>query len=109
MMSLQQIMQHVQQGMTKDEADAILKEQVAEIVALGDIDEKEATRRVLANIGYFAGYYGYDTADKAYDLFGTEHPVWGREHPTPSEILQMGIEYGQRVRERRKFDDPGSN
>jgi hypothetical protein len=75
---------------------------VAEIVALGDINEEEANRRVLANIGYFAGYYGYDTADKAYDLFGTKHPIWGREHPTPAQILQMGIEYGQRVREGKK-------
>jgi hypothetical protein len=102
MLTLQQIMQRVEQGITKEQADAILKEQVEEIVALGDINEEEATRRFLANIGYFAGYYGHDTADKAYDLFGTQHPIWGREHPTPSQILKMGIEYGQRVRDGKK-------
>jgi len=103
MMSLQQIMQRVADGITKEEADALLAAQVKEIVALGD-SEEEATRLVLSNIGYFAGYYPVEVADKAYDLFNTQHPIWGREHPTPEKIFQMGLEYGRRSLERSKLN-----
>ena len=99
MLSLQQIMDRVAAGMTKEEATTLLAEQVAEIVKLG-VSEEEATRRILANIGYFAGYYSQEIADKAYDLFNTEHPIFGRTHPTPEEALRLGMEWGKRSRER---------
>ena len=102
MMSLQQIMQRVADGMTKEEADTLLTEQVKEIVALGRSQE-EATRLVLENIGYYAGYYSHEIADRAYDLFDTEHPIWGREHPSPEEIFRLGLEHGRRSRERSKL------
>lgn len=100
MMSLEQIMQRVADGMTKAEADILLAAQVKEIVALGDSQE-EATRLMLSNIGYFAGYYSREIADRAYELFDTEHPVWGRQHPSPEEIFLMGMELGRQRRERK--------
>lgn len=104
MKSLLEIMQRVANGMTKEEAHDLLVEQVKEMVVLGDSRE-EATRHMLVNIGYFAGYYSHEIADKAYDLFDTEHPIWGRVHPTPEDAFRMGLEYGQRSRERRLIDD----
>ena len=106
MLSMHEIMQRVANGMTKEEADTLLADRVKEIVALGE-SEEEATRRTLVNIGYFAGYYSREMADKTYDLFNTEHPIWGREHPSPEEIFRLGLEHGRRSRERSKLiDDP---
>jgi len=102
LMSLQEIMQRVADGMTKEEANTLLTAQVKEIVALGRSQE-EATRLVLENIGYYAGYYSHEIADRAYDLFDTEHPIWGREHPSPEEIFRLGLEHGRRSRERSKL------
>ena len=97
MMTLLEIMQKVNEGITKDEASAIFAAQVEDLKGLG-VEEAEARRRVKANIGYFAGYYSAELQDKAYDLFETEHPIFGRSHPTPEEALRLGIEHGQRMK-----------
>ena len=96
MMMLSEIMDRVQAGMTKEEAAALLASQVEEIVGLGDSNREEATRLVLTNIGYFAGYYAPEIADRAYELFNTEHPIFGRTHPTPEEAFRLGMEYSKR-------------
>jgi hypothetical protein len=100
MLSLQQIMQRVQDGMTKEEAALLLTEQIDELVKLG-VTEEEATRRMLANIGYFAGYYSHEIADRTYELFNTEHPIWGKKYPTPEEALRLGMEHGRRSRKEK--------
>jgi hypothetical protein len=101
MLTLQQIMQYVQDGITKEEAALLLTERIEDLVRMG-IAREEATRRTLVSIGYFAGYYSHEIADKTYELFNTEHPIWGREHPTPAEALRLGMEHGRRLRERNK-------
>jgi len=103
MKSLLEIMQRVANGMTKEEANDVLAEQVKEMVILGDSKE-EATARMRVNIGYFAGYYSHEIADKAYELFDTEHPIFGKLHPSPQEAARLGIEYGRRSKERSLID-----
>lgn len=96
-MSLIEIFERIANGLTKEEAAALLAAQVDELKSIG-LDEDEARRRILHNIGYFAGYYSAEIQDKAYDLFETEHPIFGRSHPTPEEALRLGLEYGQRLK-----------
>jgi hypothetical protein len=60
-----------------------------------------ARTMVLRNIGYYTGYLDHETADKVMGMFETEHPVWGKSHPSQDEILRLGIEHGQRLREKR--------
>lgn len=98
MMMLREIMEKVSAGMTKAEAAEIVESQVQEIIALGYDTPEEARRRVLQNIGYFAGYYSASIQDKTYDLFETEHPIFGRTHPTPAEALRRGMELGAKAR-----------
>jgi len=33
------------------------------------------------NVGYLAGYYDRETAQKIWDWFGTEHPIFGATYP----------------------------
>jgi hypothetical protein len=84
------------EGFTQEQAAAAVQEEVDDMRASLGYDEARARAIVLTNIGYFAGYYPHDVADRVYDLYQTEHPIWGREHPTPSEIFQWGIERGKR-------------
>jgi hypothetical protein len=37
---------------------------------------------------------------KLFDLFETEHPVFGRKRPSPEEALRLGIEMGERLRQK---------
>lgn len=54
----------------------------------------EATQR--SNIGYWAGYYDSETADRVYRLFGAAHPVFGRTTPTPEEAVEAGRRLAQK-------------
>ncbi|KKN58402.1 hypothetical protein LCGC14_0552150 [marine sediment metagenome] len=47
-----------------------------------------------ANIGYAAGYYSQDTAQRLYELFSVEHPIFGRNRPTSDEAFQAGLKLG---------------
>lgn len=85
---------------TKADAQAIVKEQVDEMVNVLGYTEAEARRITLANIGYITGYYPAELADKVFELFETEHPYFGKKHPTPEEISKMVIEHGRRIREQ---------
>jgi hypothetical protein len=97
MRSLEQIMNLARaEDFTKDNAAAIVKEQVDEMVATLHYQPDEARKIVLANIGYYCGYYSSELADKVYEMFETQHPIFGRAHPSPEEILRMGIELGRR-------------
>ena len=44
----------------------------------------------LANIGYYAGYFDKETADRIYALFHTTHPVFGSTFPSAEEAIAMG-------------------
>jgi len=44
-----------------------------------------------ANLGYYAGYYDTETAQRVYHLFGAAHPIFGTTAPTPEEALAAGM------------------
>lgn len=53
-----------------------------------------------SNVGYWAGYYGPDVRKRVENILKAEHPHLGSVslNLTPEEILQKGIELGQKSR-----------
>ena len=104
MRSLFEILRLVVDGVitTKEEAAALVDEEVKEAVAAQHITAEDARKNLLASIGYASGYYSYKTADRLLELFDTEHPVFGKTHPTAEEALRMGMEYGKRSQEKKE-------
>ena len=90
---------------TKENADAIVKEQVEEMVSVFGYSPEEAKKLMLTNLGYTTGYYPPEVADKVFEMFETEHPVFGRKHPTPEEALQIGMDLGRRSKEQAQKED----
>ena len=106
MRSLDEIMRLASaEDFTRENAAAIVKEQVDEMVKVLEYDPAEARRIVLQNIGYYCGYYPTDFADKVYEMFDTEHPIFGKTHPTPEEALRIGMEWGRRVKEQAQREE----
>ena len=54
----------------------------------------EAKVVILANLGYMAGYYDHETAQKVHKLFGAVHPVFGcadyHNQVTPEQAFAAG-------------------
>jgi hypothetical protein len=75
---------------TEDEAQeyfAVLVRRNARITGNSD---QEATRIERINVGYFAGYYDRDTADRVYRLYGFGHPIFGTTRPTFEQGINAG-------------------
>lgn len=87
---------------TQAQAMALVEENIADLEAYCSYTRDEARKVVLQNIGYFAGYYPADLADRVYSLFQTQHPVFGLTHPTPEEAFRMGLEHARN--QRRTLD-----
>jgi hypothetical protein len=81
---------------TKEQAAALVNEEVAAIVMVYHLSEEEARKKLLESIGYVTGYLSHDQADHVMELFDTAHPVFGREHPSAEEAYRLGHEYGNR-------------
>lgn len=87
---------------TQTQASAMVNENVRDLITYCDYARDEAHKTVLKNIGYFAGYYPADLADRVYSLFQTQHPIFGLTHPTPEEALRLGMEHARN--QRRTLD-----
>ena len=105
MRSLHEIIRLAQaEDFTRENAQAIVKEQVDEMVSILHYEPAEARRLMLVNIGYFCGYYPADLADKVYELFETEHPILGKTHPPAREIFRIGMEMGKRLKDELEVE-----
>ena len=78
-----------------DPADAVdyLERCIEHTMAWG-ADREAAEKIELANIGYWTGYYGGETAARVQRLFGAEHPIFGATQPSPEEAFKMGMDFG---------------
>ena len=85
---------------TKDDAAALIKERVNEMVELLNYSESDARHIVLQNLGYAAGHYSHEIAERVFDVYGTEHPIYGRNRPNPAEAIQMEIAAEKRKKEK---------
>jgi hypothetical protein len=88
---------------TKEQADIWMSDEIQ--FYLDNYPEvtspEQAATVIMANIGYYAGYYGPETQQKIYDLFGAVHPIFGtplNPEPTPEEAFQKGVELGEYMR-----------
>ena len=52
---------------------------------------EEARITILSNIGYYAGYYDQETAERCYRLYGAVHPIFGRTQPTAEQAFALGL------------------
>lgn len=74
------------------EADAYFEECVQHCMKHGESRE-EAETIERANLGYYAGYYDYETRLRVERLFTCAHPIFGpalKGKPTPEEAFEMG-------------------
>lgn len=63
---------------TQEEADDYFDALVDWHVNMGHYSNRmDAERVVRINIGYYAGYYDYETQERVYKLFKTCHPFFG--------------------------------
>jgi hypothetical protein len=85
---------------TKEEAAALVAEEAAAASDFYKIPVETAAANILSNIGYFTGYLDHASADRIMEMFDCEHPVFGRTHPTTEEAYRIGLEYGQRSKEK---------
>jgi hypothetical protein len=60
----------------KEEASKYLEKCVEHTMRFGKTRE-EAMEIELSNIGYYAGYYNQETANRVKELFGAVHPIFG--------------------------------
>ena len=58
--------------------------------------EEEAMRIEMMNIGYYAGYYDAETAERVYKLFDTAHPFFGTTTPTLEEAIITGMQMAKK-------------
>lgn len=65
---------------------------------------EKAHEIALANIGYYAGYYDFETRQRVQSLFNAVHPVFGsveKGEPTVEEAFKLGYERGQQMKDKR--------
>ena len=89
---------------TKEEASAYLEEEILCTMNMSGRTHDEAKEMVLSNLGYMAGYYDHETAQKINRLFGAVHPVFGSAHyhKTLEEAFEAGIRHGKKLAEDTK-------
>lgn len=63
------------------DADQYLSAYVRWLVEYGAMTEDYAQNVALGNIGYFAGYYSAETAERVLRLFDASHPIFGKSIP----------------------------
>ena len=76
------------------EADAYFEVCVQHCMSFGKSRE-EAESIERQNLGYFAGYYDYETMDRVNRLYMTSHPIFGSSHPTATEAFNSGKELAE--------------
>jgi len=85
---------------TKDEADSFLQSEITRYKKEYGKNPDEAKRIILSNLGYMAGYYGNEEAEKVHRLFGAVHPIFGssdyHKTVTPEKAFEMGKKFAER-------------
>jgi hypothetical protein len=62
---------------TREEAEQWMENEVCDYVEIFQMSPEEAIKIIKTNLGYMAGYYSSDTAEKIKDLFSADHPGYG--------------------------------
>ena len=85
---------------TPAEAEAWIEKEVEHYVQFHGKSVAEAVQIIKSNIGYMAGYYDHETAQKIHRLFHAVHPIFGtadyHETVSPKEAFDLGRKLGER-------------
>lgn len=79
---------------TQTEALAYFERLVQHTMKYRPCERAEAERIERGNLGYFAGYYDYETRLRVEALFMCEHPIFGAaavSEPSPREAFTAGL------------------
>lgn len=79
---------------TQEDAEVWMKREIKKYMDEFGYDEEKTRKIILTNLGYIAGYYDHDTAQKIDRLFGAEHPIFGsstyHQDMSPEEAFDLG-------------------
>lgn len=78
------------------EAHEYLEALVQHCMRLSGVSREEAERIQRANLGYFSGYYDYETMLRVEELYGAVHPVFGSVQAGPPS-LEEAFEAGRNL------------
>lgn len=56
---------------------------------------EDAEKIERENIGYYAGYYDYETSQRVLTLFGAVHPIFGTSSPDAKAAFELGQELAE--------------
>jgi len=89
---------------TREEADIWFEKEVAKMQYECSLSYFEASSTLRDNLGYMAGYYDPEVAEKVFELFGAVHPVFRcvdyRERYTAEEVFRMGYKLGDKLKRK---------
>lgn len=104
-MSAGQILGPAMKIKSQEDADAYFEILVLAHMRLRERTRSDAERETRESIGYFAGYYDYETRERVEKLFRCQHPIFGpiatARDLTAQEIFEMGYELGKENRESK--------
>jgi hypothetical protein len=87
------------------EADAYFESLVAEQMSEG-VAREPAEKLERESLGYYAGYYSFETRLRVEELFRCTHPVFGSAKTngpsTPEEAFLAGVRAGRAALQRRE-------
>ena len=73
----------------QEDADRYLEALVQHSMSWG-LSREESLETQKKNVGYWAGYFDRDTAERVWRLFRTKHPIFGLTWPTTQQAFDMG-------------------
>lgn len=78
-------------------------------LALNDANKEDAFAEacakegpyMLQNIGYYAGYYSWEDAQRIFRIFKTAHPIFGTRKPSTKEAFAAGLAIGSLLEKKQ--------
>jgi hypothetical protein len=81
---------------TEEQATAFFEAYVSWLMRRWNHTRAMAESAAKINIGYFAGYYDDETANRVYRLFHCSHPILGTAtNVSPQEMIECGRRLAQ--------------
>ena len=85
---------------TREEAEEWLEGETRHLVDYHEKSVPEAIEIIKSNLGYMAGYYEHETAQKVHRLFNAVHPVFKSANyhrtVTSEQAFKIGLEAGKK-------------
>lgn len=76
---------------TQNEATEYLKMLIERRLRVSPMNENEAMKCELGNLGYYAGYFDPETYERVQRLFNCQHPIFGSLYPDANDAYKKGL------------------